>query len=627
MTPKSSRDAPHRLSGVGKWITVSLTTVAALIGLVVNARNLGLTPWLRGVGVSFADLAAQRVLLAPAVDTLRAVGDTLHLAASVTDQHGALLSGATILWMTDDSTIATVDSAGDVIARGAGSTQVSAAVREHRAAMRLVVRQSVRAVAIGHDSIYRFTEGAQQPLDARALDARGHIVTGRGAVWASADTAVLAIDAKGIAHATGPGRTTVTATIDGFSASLPAEVSLMASSFKTLGATDLRAPAGTRMQEPIQVMVYSRSGRPVSDVRVTFVAAADEGSAEPDRTVTDKSGRARAFWTLGTHAGRQRLTITIAGIDSVLSIVAEADPVAKLTRIAQVAPPPSAPAGSKLPDAVGVRVTDAAGAAMADVPVTWAAMDGGTIVARSQRTDSLGEAWAAWTLGPKAGAQHARAQVGNAKSLPPFEVTANALADQAASIIVVSGGAQKGGAGLPLDDAIVVRVADRVGNAVKNAIVSARVSDGSVEDSAPASDAGGRAKIRWTLGHKAGTQTLELAVGSHKSVRVSARALARAPANIAFGALPDNGRAGHALPKSVTITVTDIYGNAVPEAPVTFSVSSGAIAPARVVTDSSGRASTKWTLGATPGDQMLTVRVRGTSVKTGAMVHATKTGD
>ena len=40
MTPKSSRDAPHRLSGVGKWITVSLTTVAALIGLVVNAVGL-----------------------------------------------------------------------------------------------------------------------------------------------------------------------------------------------------------------------------------------------------------------------------------------------------------------------------------------------------------------------------------------------------------------------------------------------------------------------------------------------------------------------------------------------------------------------------------------------------------
>jgi hypothetical protein len=60
---------------------------------------------------------------------------------------------------------------------------------------------------------------------------------------------------------------------------------------------------------------------------------------------------------------------------------------------------------------------------------------------------------------------------------------------------------------------------------------------------------------------------------------------------------------------------------------VTFSASSGAISPARVVTDSSGRASTKWTLGSTVGDQMLTVKVRGTSVKTGAVVHATKTGD
>lgn len=627
MSPKKNLDAPGRLSGLGKALAVTATTVAAVIGLLVNARNLGLTPWLRTTGISFADLAAQRVLLAPPVDTLRAVGDTLHLAASVTDQHGALLSGATILWLSDDSTVATVDSAGDVVSRGAGSAQISASVREHRGAMRLVVRQNVRAVAIGRDSVYRFTEGAQQQLEARALDARGHAVAGRTATWASADTSVLAVSPAGLARAVGPGRTTVTATVDGFSASVPAEVVLTPAGFKTLDVTDLRAPAGARLQEPIQVQVFSRGGRPVPDVRVTFVSAADEGSADPEKTVTDKNGRARAFWTLGTHAGRQRLTVTIAGIDSVLAVMAEADPVAKRTKIVQAAPPPAAPAGSKIPDAVGVRVTDLAGAAMADVPVAWAAMDGGSIVARSQRTDTLGEAWASWTLGPKAGVQHARAQVGNPKSMPPFIVTASALADAAAAIVVVSGGAQKGAAGMPLDDAIVLRLADKVGNAVSGAVVRVQPSDGTVDDSAPVSDASGRARVRWTLGHKAGAQSLALTVGSYKPVRVSARALARAPANIAFGTLPETGRAGRALPKAVIITVTDIYGNAVAEAPVTFSVSSGAIVPARVVTDSSGRASTKWTLGTAAGDQMLTVRVRGTNVKTGAMVHATKPGD
>src|SRR4051812_23361896 len=105
-----------RLSGAGKWVTVSVTTVAAIIGILVNARNLGLTPWLNFGAISFADLAARRVLLGPPVDTLSALGDTLHLAATVTDEHGSTLAGATIVWTTEDSSVAVVDSSGGVIA-------------------------------------------------------------------------------------------------------------------------------------------------------------------------------------------------------------------------------------------------------------------------------------------------------------------------------------------------------------------------------------------------------------------------------------------------------------------------------------------------------------------------------
>ena len=71
-----------RLSGAGKWVTVSVTTVAAIIGILVNARNLGLTPWLNVGAISFADLAARRIMLAPVTDTLHSLGDTLPLAAT-----------------------------------------------------------------------------------------------------------------------------------------------------------------------------------------------------------------------------------------------------------------------------------------------------------------------------------------------------------------------------------------------------------------------------------------------------------------------------------------------------------------------------------------------------------------
>ena len=78
------------LSKAGKWIVVALTTAAAAIGFLVNARNLGLTPWLGLGGMSLANLAARRVMVAPAHDTLTAIGDTLQLAATVTDVHGAI---------------------------------------------------------------------------------------------------------------------------------------------------------------------------------------------------------------------------------------------------------------------------------------------------------------------------------------------------------------------------------------------------------------------------------------------------------------------------------------------------------------------------------------------------------
>src|SRR5262245_13844312 len=131
--PKKPIFSRGRLSGAGKWITVSVTTVAALVGILVNARNLGLTPWLNVGTISFADLAARRVMVTPLMDTLDAIGDTLHLAATVTDEHGATLAGATLIWGSDDSTIAVVDSAGGVAARGPGSTNITATVRELRA--------------------------------------------------------------------------------------------------------------------------------------------------------------------------------------------------------------------------------------------------------------------------------------------------------------------------------------------------------------------------------------------------------------------------------------------------------------------------------------------------------------
>src|SRR5439155_14596729 len=161
---KRSPQPAHWLTGARKWITVSVTTAAAVIGLLANARNLGLTSWLGACSLSYADIAARRVLLHPTADTLHAIGDTLQLAATVTDERGATIAGATIIWRTEDSSVVTVDSSGTALARGPGTATVTAAVREHVGRSRVTVWQRATSVMVGNDSVLKLAEGSTMQL-------------------------------------------------------------------------------------------------------------------------------------------------------------------------------------------------------------------------------------------------------------------------------------------------------------------------------------------------------------------------------------------------------------------------------------------------------------------------------
>ena len=611
------------LHGAWKWTMVLVTTLAAIVGLLVNARSLGLTPWLSLGGLSFANLQVRRVSLAPAHDTLRALGDTLQLAATVTDAHGEVVSGATLVWASDDSGVVTVDSSGAVVARSPGAATITATAHEHVGAARVTVAQQVASVVIVRDTALRLAEGSSLQLAAHALDARGRLVPGRPVAWASADTAVLAIAPSGSASARSPGRTAVTATVEGLSASIPAEVVLAPASMRLVAGEGQRGPAGRRLPRAVTVEVLSRTGRPVPGTAVTFASAEAQGSVSPAAATTDRSGRAAATWSLGSEPGRQHLEISAAGLDSALQVEAEADPVPSNTRVEQAGDVPRGPVGAPLAAPVGVRVTDAHGAALADVPVAWTTADGG-IDALGARTDSLGQAWARWTLAVRAGTQRARVQVGNPRTMPPFAVTATAFPGSAAAAVIESGAAQQGPVGATLRRPIVARLTDKDGNAAAGASVRVIAGSGSVPDTLLMADAHGRVTVRWTLGRQAGTQALEFRAGAGAPARVTATARPLEPANIAPGAAPRSGSAGRALPRPIVFTVTDAYGNAIGDVQVVFASSAGSVAPARVMTDARGQAATRWTLGSQPGDQALRAMVRGTPAKDSVVVRAVR---
>ena len=604
-------------------VVAAVSSAAALVSVLSFARSYGMigsSPSHLTVG----DLGAAWVGVSPTTDTVTAVGDTVHLAATVTDKSGSVLVGAAIVWSSDNPRVASVENDGTVIARGTGTTTIVVTVGERVARSRVTVKQVVSAVRLNGDSTISISDGEQAPLSARGIDARGHLVGQRAVVWQSANPDVVSIDTLGIATAKNPGSTTVGATIDGVTAYVPAHVVAVPSALELVAGGDQRAVAGAAVPQRIVVRVLSKRARPVANASVRF--RAEDGAGMPDPSVgsTDADGRVRAAWTLGAMPGRQRLYVSVDHVDSALVVVAEAEPVATNTKAAQIGDSPTAIAGTALPEQIGLRLTDSTGRALADIPLAWVALDGGSITAAASRTDSLGEARAHWTLGTTAGRQRIRVQIGSGRTVPPVTLTAIAAAGPASTATISSGEDQKATVNARLGKPVTIHVADKLGNPVPGVRVAFATETGTLADSTATTDSSGDAKAHWTLARTAGPQQLTARVeGIEHHVEVSATAVPASAANLALATEAMSGTAGKSLGFPVIATVTDSYGNPVPDAPVVFTPKSGSTSLVRIVTDSHGHAQTRWTLGRTAGEQALVAVVKGHDVRGTLTVQAT----
>lgn len=600
---------------IGKGVALIASTGAALISILTALFSYGVLGRAES-HQSIGNLGAAWVKLRPVMDTATAIGDTIHYAATIADRNGSILIGARPAWTTGDTSVATVGADGAVIARGPGQTTISVLVGSLVSHAQILVKQRVAGVVVSStagDTAVVLPEETNLQLRSRAVDARGRTVARVGtSKWHVDDTTVAAVDTKGVITGRNAGRTVISANIDGASGYLGISVVTTATALAPVAGTDQHALAGHALPQKVIVRATNRRGMPASGKTVTFKLA--EGQVDPATAVTDADGRARTTWTLGGDPGRQTLLASVESIDSALAIVAEAEPVASNTRAAAVLERLRAPAGTVLADSVAVRITDSTGRALADVPVRWTTLDGGSIEAITARTDSLGVARARWTLAKTTGTQRAHAQV--ARGIAPVTISAMALAGSPSRMEVVGGDAQRAAAGSVLPKAIAIRVVDASGNGAADVDVVLSPSGGTVPDTAIRTDSLGIARVRWTMGHAAGRYTLAAHVdGIKQLLKVGARAVPAKAANLSFDDVPSNDKSARGKTRRLTALVTDIYGNPISDAAVAFSSKSGMVTPARAVTDAKGRVSLRWTLGAKAGEQTLTGMVRASDVK------------
>ncbi|HZJ01695.1 MAG TPA: SGNH/GDSL hydrolase family protein, partial [Gemmatimonadaceae bacterium] len=255
------------------------------------------------------------------------------------------------------------------------------------------------------------------PPQVKVTDANGNFVAGFAVTFTpgpnsgSVTGGSVVTDASGIATVgswklgSTPGAQTLIAAASGLAGS-PITINATAvapvpGAIAVAGGDNQTARPGLNVPTSPSFRVTDPSGVPVPGVTVTFVVTEGGGSVSSPTAVTNTDGIVQVTWTLGPSLGPNTLQASIpGGIPAVVVHATAAAPPP--TRIAiNAGDAQSANAGSAVPIAPSVKVTDADGIGVGGVSVTFSIRSGGgsltgaSVVTNAQGIATVGS----WTLG------------------------------------------------------------------------------------------------------------------------------------------------------------------------------------------------------------------------------------
>jgi hypothetical protein len=240
------------------------------------------------------DPVATTVAVNPASATLTSFGETTRFTAEVRDQNGNAMAGATMTWLSSDSSVAAVDASGLVTAVANGSTTVTATAGSASGTAAVTVAQEVSAVRIVEGDgqvgaqggtlpvplVLRLVDGNEQPVAGARLDFVVDDLHG------TVDPASVVSDGLGQAKASWTlgmvvGRQTLTATAGEASASFTATAIAILTSFSVDPPSLAPAEAGKQGSDTIYVTVTDATGAPVADAHYRWTTDRNSGWVFP----------------------------------------------------------------------------------------------------------------------------------------------------------------------------------------------------------------------------------------------------------------------------------------------------------------------------------------------------------
>jgi hypothetical protein len=236
------------------------------------------------------------------------VGRTTIFTAVVKDQRDSVMTGKTVIWSSNNTTVATLS--GNIVTGVAkGNATIIATVDNKTASVQLfVVDPTVATVNVTATVPPIFYVGQTLQATATAKDGANNTLTSFATTWTTSNSAVATVSSTGLITAVSAGAATITATAGGKSGTLVVTTTLVPVSNVTLSTTK-----AAQIGRSIQVIstLKNAAGTTLSSDQRTF------GWASTDTTVATITSTGVVT---GISAGTTTLTCVVEGKVGILNV-------------------------------------------------------------------------------------------------------------------------------------------------------------------------------------------------------------------------------------------------------------------------------------------------------------------
>ena len=246
-------------------------------------------------------------------------GQTVQLTATPRDANGNALSGRTITWLSDNTTVATVSTSGLVTANVAGSAMITATSEGQSGSASITVTTVPVATVTVSPSPASLAVGQTLQLSATPRDGSGNPLSGRVVTWSSDNTTVATVNSStGLVTAGALGSATITATSEGKSGTSVVTVTDVPVATVTVSPSPASVVAGQTVQ--LTATPKDANGNPLTGRVVTW------SSSNTSVATVNGSGLVS-----GVVAGSATITATSEGRSGTSAITVTPVPVASVT--------------------------------------------------------------------------------------------------------------------------------------------------------------------------------------------------------------------------------------------------------------------------------------------------------